>query len=796
MKKALLLLFLIHFTVSNSQINFWDNYYIDCLKSSYTMNYAISLSSPKGNFNSAKELLKNDYFNNHKFESALISSLLDYNTIGSKQVEEHLATSNLNKEQQDFVRLWISFYTKNFNAYQKQLAAFQEHYPSNYLPIKLRLRAILNYRDKSIWNQIKEKKGSSIATIDSLLQINTIDKEDRIYFSLLKLDFLNKADFRSTEEEVAVDDMLKELFMLYISNKSLFHLTNVKNKLNSSKSNSYKSTVAEITEEEDKLSNKSSTESALQLLLHYNNDSDKKMTVVDLESALKKLLQKEKKANDLHKLKALIGVYSLSREPDLGVLMKGMLKPIPFIKTFKQLYTITGTKASILANITSLLNEAQFKEIINETELTLRYKNEYNKIKGLSVEDLQAIYGIMVFSVYYGKSIKESVKSSFGNFQDVPARDNCKDASSYIAFLTQNPLYLNDSKYISNTAVLRTEAEMFKLIELTNELRQIYPGSSSLLNNSILSLAMNNKKVSEVRKEEYYETYYKLIIDYVSFSNTISIKEYDMDVNFFGALLNYNKEEYDNYFDYFYSLMNENGKTNSIAYLEAAKKNNPSNENLIYLNYTINKSKGGIAYLDSYLEAISTPNSYDKIDISLLAMADSTQISNRLKTSITLLKEKKYYNDLKKLLPLAYFLKEKNTAVDLVLFLLKNSSREQQFNDDFSINCLKELYTEFDEQDCIESLLIINKEVPDYEMSYLYLSILKLENEDRKIKGEGLALLKRYEEQSFPSSMGYLGKYYRLKNFFKKAYFKEENMNLVFKAILQKYPNSLEKLMD
>lgn len=246
MKKTLLLLFLIHFTVSNSQINFGDNYYSDCLKSSYTMNYAISLSSPKGNFNSAKELLKNDYFNNHKFESALISSLLDYNTIGSKQVEEHLATSNLSKEQQDFVRLWISFYTKNFNVYQKQLASFQEHYPSNYLPIKLRLRAILNYRDANIWNQIKEKKESSIATIDSLLQINTIEKEDRIYFSLLKLDFLNKTDFRSTEKEVDVDDLLKELFSLYNANKLLFHLTNVKNKLNSSKSNSYKSTVAAL----------------------------------------------------------------------------------------------------------------------------------------------------------------------------------------------------------------------------------------------------------------------------------------------------------------------------------------------------------------------------------------------------------------------------------------------------------------------------------------------------------------------------------------------------------------------
>ena len=149
-----------------------------------------------------------------------------------------------------------------------------------------------------------------------------------------------------------------------------------------------------------------------------------------------------------------------------------------------------------------------------------------------------------------------------------------------------------------------------------------------------------------------------------------------------------------------------------------------------------------------------------------------------------------------KLLPLAYFIKENNTAVDIVLFLLINSSREQQFNDDFSINCLKELYTEFDKQDCTESLLIINKEVPDYEMSYLYLSILKLENENRKIKDEGLALLKRYEEQPFPSSMGHLGKYYRLKSFFKKAYFKEENMNLVFKAILKKYPDSLEKLMD
>lgn len=784
MKKCFILLFVLSLTPSIAQIKFLNDYFFDCNYSSYQINYAISLASPNGNYTNAQELLKTHFFKNNIDKATQIQALLTHNTLGKEKAISIINSANISEEEKDFAKLWLSFYTNNTTEYNALLVAFQKKYTANYNPIKLKLRGVLNYRDANMWNEIKEQKPQSIKTLDSLIGLPNVTNEDKLYFSLMKLDFLKKNDFRSEEKKYSEEELLDKVVELYQKNKSLFELEILKNTLNKSESKKYKNLIKEINDEQAKTSTYTSTEKVLALLLEYNN-LDKKIKVSDVESSINKLLSIEKNATEISKIKALLNVFSLHSEPDLGFMMKGILKPIPFSKEFKQSFSSTSLSKQVLVEkIKSVLKEPQFAEIDKNSS---KLNEELETIKDLSIEDIHAFYGLIIFSSYYAKSL-QSLKYAFGSFQDKPERKDYETVESFIQFLEKNPLYHDDSRYFFNYLDLKNDEGFQKFITQINLLKDKFPGSATILRNGLDCIQINNEKVSENNLQYFYTSYFKLAIDYLAISKIIKSKN-DYDSELFSGNLRYKLEHGSTYFENFFSVFSQESKKESEQYLDVVLQKNQANKDLNEIKLLITKQKGGKEYLDAYLKNLTETNKnyYEKIEISNINDLDSTYVSNQSKKAIPILKTKKNFNALEKILPLLYFTSQIDEAQNVIVYILNNDSKSKQYTDSFSNTCIQQLYNELlDDEKAIDQLTKIQNEVPDFEMNYLILTMLKLENE--KSKKDGLKLIKSYENKKFESSFGNLEKYFVLHQFFEKNYFKEENISLIFKEIIKKYP--------
>ncbi|WP_291136785.1 hypothetical protein [Flavobacterium sp. UBA7663] len=784
MKKYFILFLILSLTPSNAQIKFLNDYFFDCNSSSYQMNYAISLASPNGNYANAQELLKTQFFKNNIDKATQIQALLTHNTLGKEKAISIINNAEISEEEKDFAKLWLSFYTNNTTEYDALLVAFQKKYTANYNPIKLKLRVVLNYRDANMWNEIKEQKPQSIKTLDSLISLPNVTHEDKLYFSLMKLDFLKKNDFRSEEKKYSENELLDKVVELYQKNKSLFELEILKNTLNKSESKKYKNLIKEINDEQAKTSTYTSTEKVLALLLEYNN-SDKKIKVSEVESSINKILSFEKNVTEISKIKALLNVFSLPSEPDFGFMMKGLLKPIPFSKEFKQSFSSTSlSKQELVEKIKSVLKEHQFAEIDKNSS---KLNEELETIKDLSIEDIHAFYGLMVFSSYYAKSL-QSLKYAFGSFQDKPERKDYETVESFIQFLEKNPLYHDDSRYFFNYLDLKNDEGFQKFITQINILKDKFPGSATILRNGLDCIQINNEKVSENNLQYFYTSYFKLAVDYLAISKIIKSKN-DYDSELFSGNLRYKLEHGSTYFENFFSVFSQESKKESEQYLDVVLQKNQANKDLNEIKLIITKQKGGKEYLDAYLKKLTETNKnyYEKIEISNINDLDSTYVSNQSKMVIPILKSKKNFSALEKILPLLYFTSQIDEAQDVIVYILNNYSKSKQYTSSFSNTCIQQLYNELlDDEKAIEQLTKIQNEVPDFEMNYLILTMLKLENEESK--KDGLKLVKSYENEKFESSFGNLEKYFVLHQFFEKNYFKEENISLIFKEIIKKYP--------
>lgn len=575
MKKYIVVLVVLIAVKYNAQIEFLNNYFFDYATSSYNMNYAISLALPKGNYQNAQELLKTDFFKKNPQKATQIQALLTHNTLGKLPALSLINEAYISTEEKEFATLWLSFYT-NDNDYDSLLLSFQKKYPNNYNPLKLKLRKILNYRDANIWNEIKHKKASSLKTLDSIIDSPNVLQEDKLYFSLMKLDFLNKKDFRSDEDEYPKEKLVDELIQLYKNNKSDFELNMLKQKLSLEKSSKYDEIKKEINDELTKNSTATSTEKVLQLLLEYNN-TDKNIKISDLESSLYKILAYEKNASEISKIKALISVFSLSKEPDFGFFMRGLLKPIPFSSVFKKSFTSAlQNKQAIIEKIKSILDEPQFSKLRNNTS---EIHKELENIKQMSVEDIQAFYGLTVFSSYYSKSLL-GLKYAFGNFQDKPEANDYESIQSFIEFLDKNPLYLDDSRYYFKYLDLKNDEGFNEFLNRFSQLKQKFPGSATILKNGLNCLQINNEKITEANLQNFYVAYFKLAVDYLAICKVIKSKS-DYDIELFSSNLRYERDSnFNSYFENFYYNFSTKSKKECTDYLNLVLEKNPDNKDL------------------------------------------------------------------------------------------------------------------------------------------------------------------------------------------------------------------------
>lgn len=590
MKRIILVLILGISNLGFSQFKLFQQYYFDCENSSYEMNQAISYSSYEGNYEKAKELLeKQDFFKNNSNEKLKIEALLAFNLFGEKKSNEIIETSTLSKENKDFAKLWVSFYTDT-DKFNKQVIVFREKYPNNYEVLKLKMRKIINYRDKNMWNEIKEDKPNSIATIDSLLNLNSLSPQNKLFFSLMKIDFESKNDFRE-EKEASEKKLRNELLDLYEVYKDYFsghQLLKILKDCDNSKCNEIKKEAAEKI---NKQNTSSSTELALGYLMNYNN-SEGKVSIAELEKTINTILVNEKDSTEKDQVNALLTVFSLAEEPDLGFMMKGLLKPIKFTNDFKSKIQINKSKEEILASIKNLLLDKSSTSIGSHIS-TENIDQELDQMRQLSTPDIKAFYGLTIFSQYYAKLFLKMSEESFAVFQTSPKGDELHSIDLYCKFLTNNPLYSETGKYIMKFCRVNSSAELLDLSNNLIEVKKKFPASKAVQKNIIASFIGNKEFINVENRDAVYKNFVETLIEFIKEPNALQ-KEKTDGLSYIYSL-NLSEDEifpdYDNLLKKFYEALSPNSRKEIEKIIVKAADENTENKSLQELKKEFLKAK-------------------------------------------------------------------------------------------------------------------------------------------------------------------------------------------------------------
>lgn len=783
MKQCFLIVLWLAAISVNAQLSYKNNYYFDCLSSSLQMNYAISLSSPKGNFAKANEVVSTDFFKSNPESAFYIKALLAYNTLGKKKAFEMVDSTAYSREQKDYAKVWLSFYTKNNDDYTSLLADFTLKYPQNYHVFKLKLREVINYRDARMWNVLKEKKTKALTTIDSLLTIANLNQEDRLYFSLLKIDFLSKKDY-SKEEGYSEQKIAADLVSLWKANQASFSLQQLRQALSKCDTPDCKEILDYVAKEGEKYNVVSSSEKVYKMLINQNNGEDSKLSVAQIESAVHKLVAAEKNPKEVNRIKAMISVFSLEQAPsNVDFVMKDLLKPIPFTKAFKQAYAFPKQdKLTVLNDINAIIKSPEFESRAENSE----FKKAIENLKNLSLEDLQVLNGIMFFQFYYSKSIRE-FKAAMGNFQEDLTPEAEKNRVEHFSFLEKNPLYYDDSKYFKYYFNFNTEAEIFQYIADLQKLKAQFPGAVGIQKIAIVSLARGNKLVSESKLQEFYVAYFKLVVDLLAVSQQENSNEGSEDNNYFGLLLNYDIQIKGSYFDAFFNAVMVDNQSLCIAYLEEALKNNPNQKNLTALLYKTTKFVGGQKYFEAVLSALENEsyNINEPLPDVLLAEIDPQFIKEKLSKSEAILKAKGSYN-LSFILDLYYLNDQASEATDLLIYLIKRN-RDHYGTDEGTGQYVRELVQNLYEEEAIIQLTKLKMALPDCETSFILLLALEMKNNSKAVR----ALSEEFEKIVFYKSTGRISHTQTI-NFLKKRYFDEKTIDDVKQMIIKKYQKSEE----
>ncbi|MDK2770790.1 MAG: hypothetical protein KYX68_00980 [Flavobacterium sp.] len=591
MKIIILVLILGISNLGFSQFKLFQQYYFDCENGSYEMNQAISYSSYEGNYEKAKALLeKQDFFKNNSNEKLKIEALLAFNLFGEKKSNEIIEASDLSKENKDFTKLWVAFYT-DIKKYNKQVTVFRAIYPNNYEVLKLKMRKIINYRDKNMHNEIKEDKPKSIATIDSLLNLNTLNPQNKLYFSLLKIDFQSKNDFRDTEKEVSEKKLRNDLLDLYEVYKEYFsphQLLKILKNCDNSKCNQVKKEAAEKI---SKQNISSSTELALGHLMNYNN-SEGKVSISDLQNTINTILANEKDATEKEQVNALLVVFSLDEEPNLGFMMKGLLKPIKFTNDFKSKIQINKSKEEILASIKNLLLDKSSTSIGSHIS-TENIDQELDQMRQLSTPDIKAFYGLTIFSQYYAKLFLKMSEESFAVFQTSPKGDELHSIDLYCKFLTNNPLYSETGKYIMKFCRVNSSAELLGLSNNLIEVKKKFPASKAVQKNIIASFIGNKEFINVENRDAVYKNFVETLIEFIKEPNALQ-KEKTDGLSYIYSL-NLSEDEifpdYDNLLKKFYEALSPNSRKEIEKIIVKAADENTENKSLQELKKEFLKAK-------------------------------------------------------------------------------------------------------------------------------------------------------------------------------------------------------------
>lgn len=559
MKKFYKYLFLILPIFIHSQFRTYSNIrFVDCEENSYQEQWGITLSVPgDGNYNKAKDNLQSTYYNNHSKQRFFNESLLEYNTLGKNKAYQKISSSNFSIEEKDFLKLWLSYYTKNKDDYENYLLNFKTKYKNNLDFIKLELRYELVENPK-ILSRNSKKYLEITQQIDSIL-LTKISNEDHLYFSLLKIDFtIFEGDLKKNNEKKI--EFFKEIWKL---SKDKMNYKSVKRILKDNESDDFqiKSWVNEKEKENEKLT---SAEKIYSLLDNQTKEEFKISTEV-LENKITEIFDKETDRMQKDHIVALVVSCSIDDTPYYNS------EKINFSEDFKKKYILNCTKETCFEKLKTL--SIYFKKTLVGKNVI---NNDYNEYKRFPLNEIQAGYATVINLNYKNRKKVLYFENDMFTYLDTKPMDFHTKTSAFIEYMIDNPLYFEDRDLISNGSFeeIKTYEDLKKLNMEMDKLVLKFPGSIGIKSTQILFKKHFSYLVFKNELQSFYLDYFKNVIDFYALSQKNNFIRY---VNW---LFDPFVEDKAYPFENFNKKLTKDTRGKVIAYLQLKISENPHSKNL------------------------------------------------------------------------------------------------------------------------------------------------------------------------------------------------------------------------
>ena len=516
-------LFLLFLSINiNAQLDFFYSSYLLADKKFYALNEGILYADPEeGDYQLALKHINSNDFKNDSESKLLLSTLLDYNTKGKTATFSELDSKPLTKEEKEFVKVWVSYYA---NALESDVLAknFEEKYPNNVEYIKFWISKKTKLKSRLFYNS----NGDELKVIDRGISLVTNNEDDLRFFQLAKLDFVND---RIGQKSLENFDQLYQLWKLNPDKFSYKGMMKFRiGDCNDEKCNAINKW---ITKEEKSNTSPKSTEYQLVLLLLENREK-LQLPLPELENEINALIASSKNEETKAQLKSIVNIYALPKSPSLGMMMDGLIKPIPFSNEFRTKNKLNYSKDQTITFLKNLISSQKINfrtQDINEKDVL----SEIESYKKYSLEDVHALFGVSAFTFYY----KDIFNDAFKNLGKVPKSEIKNDQASsykeYLKFYEENLFHDYNEELGIDFEDLKTYEDLQNFMRICENLIAKFPGTIVLREMYLDKLYKYKALVPKDRFQEFqyhYFTYWvNLINDFPSANETSYKRNFQND---------------------------------------------------------------------------------------------------------------------------------------------------------------------------------------------------------------------------------------------------------------------------
>ncbi|MBB4807602.1 hypothetical protein HNP38_002908 [Chryseobacterium defluvii] len=566
-----------------AQVGFFDSYFMFTQKDFYNLNEGISHSTYEdGDYKKTIELLQSDYYRSNPEPAFYINSLLTYNTKGKDAAFEMVSKSSYSNEKKEFLKLWLTYFSEFRDDYKILFSAFEKKYPDN--PEFFKFKTYLETKEYSkLFGNSKEFCETFYKKMDEAIANSKFSEENKMFFRLAKLDI---KDFKEEYEE-AKKMRIDTLYNLWKGNKNLFSYKGLEKTISGCENSKCMEMNAWILTEERNTEKNiySAEEEILGKLIAQEKEGNKGIPVAELENTLELFLSKldDGKKEDF---KALLSIYFLDKEINFGIMMKGLFNPIPFSMNFRKKYQSLLTKEQIVSRMKQMSEDPKYTNAFNEGAI-VKFQKEIDKLKVYGIDDLRAMYGLLVFSNYYGGLLSKSFEK-IGMRTNHPSEKQNANYKEFLKFYDENPMYNKKDLYFDGMITdVRTYADLQDFISGTDALIVKYKGSLPIRSMALQMIGWKKNLVPKEKYQEYLSMFFIRLVDLYD-----EIQSVYFDNNDYMLLTNIVLEGDQRYnypiYNDFYKLFSNDNLEKGYQYLLKKSKAKPHQNNLKAFSESLN----------------------------------------------------------------------------------------------------------------------------------------------------------------------------------------------------------------